>query len=450
MKASYKEAGMNENKLFNALMQQLTIAGFICTFYNLIASEVVAGFYPAMLFGYVALIVTAVHLFLLKERTARSLIVLCSIIVVCAEILIFLLSKEKTIAQRIQTIPVIFFFTAYTVRRLLKGTDTRTMVRTFDVSIIVMLSTGIYLASHSLPLQMLYPSIASIFISFSSIIYLRQMEDGGKKNWPVTILSLSLSALVVYALVGYSSLLGKGVLVVKNWLIALGNAFLRFVNWLFSLIPRLFNIEDDGVLEWETDEQYRGNYELNGIIDKRILELIVIAIIVFIGFFTLLYFMKFLKVGGEKREKKVLGEKRKGPGIVNALKKVLHSISTSIKVELYIIKNRNNTKGLYFWLIKRLKRDEERKTPGETPKEFMMRLSCIHELRDVRTDLLKLSDDINMAFYSGQTAIAWQRIASAGKIRRKINLFRLEHCLSSIWSNLIESMKRCRNKKESM
>ena len=80
----------------------------------------------------------------------------------------------------------------------------------------------------------------------------------------------------------------------------------------------------------------------------------------------------------------------------------------------------------------------------------MMRLSCIHELRDVRTDLLKLSDDINMAFYSGQTAIAWQRIASAGKIRRKINLFRLEHCLSSIWSNLIESMKRCRNKKESM
>ena len=239
-------------------------------------------------------------------------------------------------------------------------------------------------------------------------------------------------------------------LVVKNWLIALGNAFLRFVNWLFSLIPRLFNIEDDGVIEWETDEQYRGNYELNGIIDKRILELIVIAIIVFIGFFTLLYFMKFLKVGGEKREKKVLGEKRKGPGIVNALKKVLHSISTSIKVELYIIKNRNNTKGLYFWLIKRLKRDEERKTPGETPKEFMMRLSCIHELRDVRTDLLKLSDDINMAFYSGQTAIAWQRIASAGKIRRKINLFRLEHCLSSIWSNLIESIKKYRNKKESM
>ena len=439
---------MNENKLFNALMQQLTIAGFICTFYNLIASEVVAGFYPAMLFGYVALIVTAVHLFLLKERTARSLIVLCSIIVVCAEILIFLLSKEKTIAQRIQTIPVIFFFTAYTVRRLLKGTDTRTMVRTFDVSIIVMLSTGIYLASHSLPLQMLYPSIASICISFSSIIYLRQMEDGGKKNWPVTILSLSLSALVVYALVGYSSLLGKGVLVVKNWLIALGNAFLRFVNWLFSLIPRLFNIEDDGVLEWETDEQYRGNYELNGIIDKRILELIVIAIIVFIGFFTLLYFMKFLKVGGEKREKKVLGEKRKGPGIVNALKKVLHSISTSIKVELYIIKNRNNTKGLYFYLINRLKRDEERKMPGETAKEFLIRLSNIYELGDIREDLIALSEKINVAFYAEHPFLDDTSLSNAVAIRKKVNMFRVCRALTSLWNNLINSIKNYRSKKE--
>ena len=439
---------MNENKLFNALMQQLTIAGFICTFYNLIASEVVAGFYPAMLFGYVALIVTAVHLFLLKERTARSLIVLCSIIVVCAEILIFLLSKEKTIAQRIQTIPVIFFFTAYTVRRLLKGTETRTMVRTFDVSIIVMLSTGIYLASHSLPLQMLYPSIASIFISFSSIIYLRQMEDGGKKNWPVTILSLSLSALVVYALVGYSSLLGKGVLVVKNWLIALGNAFLRFVNWLFSLIPRLFNIEDDGVIEWETDEQYRGNYELNGIIDKRILELIVIAIIVIIAFFTLLYFMKFLKVGGEKRAKKVLGEKRKGPGLLSALRRAFLSILSAIRVKLYIMRNKNNTKGLYFYLINRLKRDEERKMPGETAKEFLIRLSNIYELSDIREDLIALSEKINVAFYAEHPSLDDTSLSNAVAIRKKVNMFRVCRALTSLWNNLINSIKNYRSKKE--
>lgn len=439
---------MNESKFFSALMQQLTIVGFICTFYNLISSEVVKGFYPIMLFGFVLVIVPSVHLFLLKERTARSLIVLCSIIVLCAEVLVFILSKEKTISQRLQAIPFLFFFSAYTVRRLLKGTDVRTMVRTFDVSILLMLSIGVYLAAHSLNLQILYPSLLSTFISFSSIIYLRQKEDGGTKNWAVTILSLLLSALIVYALVEYSSLLGKGVLAIQNWLLAIGNAFLRFVNWLFSLIPRLFNVEDDGVLEWETDEQYRGNYELNGIIDKRILELIVIAIIVIIAFFTLLYFMKFLKVGGEKRAKKVLGEKRKGPGLLNALKRAFLSILSAIRVKLYIMRNKNNTKGLYFYLINRLKRDEERKMPGETAKEFLIRLSNIYELSDIREDLIALSEKINVAFYAEHPSLDDTSLSNAVAIRKKVNMFRVCRALTSLWNNLINSIKNYRSKKE--
>lgn len=439
---------MNESKFFSALMQQLTIAGFICTFYNLISSEVVKGFYPIMLFGFVLVIVPSVHLFLLKERTARSLIVLCSIIVLCAEVLVFILSKEKTISQRLQAIPFLFFFSAYTVRRLLKGTDVRTMVRTFDVSILLMLSIGVYLAAHSLNLQILYPSLLSTFISFSSIIYLRQKEDGGTKNWAVTILSLLLSALIVYALVEYSSLLGKGVLAIQNWLLAIGNVFLRFVNWLFSLIPRLFNVEDDGVLEWETDEQYRGNYELNGIIDKRILELIVIAIIVIIAFFTLLYFMKFLKVGGEKRAKKVLGEKRKGPGLLSALRRAFLSILSAIRVKLYIMRNKNNTKGLYFYLINRLKRDEERKMPGETAKEFLIRLSNIYELGDIREDLIALSEKINVAFYAEQPSLDDTSLSNAVAIRKKVNMFRVCRALTSLWDNLINSIKKYRSKKE--
>ena len=439
---------MNESKFFSALMQQLTIAGFICTFYNLISSEVVKGFYPIMLFGFVLVIVPSVHLFLLKERTARSLIVLCSIIVLCAEVLVFILSKEKTVSQRLQAIPFLFFFSAYTVRRLLKGTDVRTMVRTFDVSILLMLSIGVYLAAHSLNLRILYPSLLSTFISFSSIIYLRQKEDGGTKNWAVTILSLLLSALIVYALVEYSSLLGKGVLAIQNWLLAIGNAFLRFVNWLFSLIPRLFNVEDDGVLEWETDEQYRGNYELNGIIDKRILELIVIAIIVIIAFFTLLYFMKFLKVGGEKRAKKVLGEKRKGPGLLSALRRAFISILSAIRVKLYIMRNKNNTKGLYFYLINRLKRDEERKMPGETAKEFLIRLSYIYELGDIREDLIALSEKINVAFYAEQPSLDDTSLSNAVAIRKKVNMFRVCRALTSLWNNLINSIKNYRSKKE--
>lgn len=439
---------MNESKFFSALMQQLTIVGFICTFYNLISSEVVKGFYPIMLFGFVLVIVPSVHLFLLKERTARSLIVLCSIIVLCAEVLVFIFSKEKTFSQRLQAIPFLFFFSAYTVRRLLKGTDVRTMVRTFDVSILLMLSIGVYLAVHSLNIQILYPSLLSTFISFSSIIYLRQKEDGGTKNWAVTLLSLLLSALIVYALVEYSSLLGKGVLAIQNWLLAIGNAFLRFVNWLFSLIPRLFNVEDDGVLEWETDEQYRGNYELNGIIDKRILELIVIAIIVIIAFFTLLYFMKFLKVGGEKRAKKVLGEKRKGPGLLNALKRAFLSILSAIRVELYIMRNKNNTKGLYFYLIKRLKRDGERKMPGETAKEFLIRLSNIYELSDIREDLIALSEKINVAFYAEHPSLDDTPLSNAVEIRKKVNMFRVCRALTSLWNNLINSIKSYRSKKE--
>ena len=439
---------MNESKFFSALMQQLTIVGFICTFYNLISSEVVKGFYPIMLFGFVLVIVPSVHLFLLKERTARSLIVLCSIIVLCAEVLVFILSKEKTVSQRLQAIPFLFFFSAYTVRRLLKGTDVRTMVRTFDVSILLMLSIGVYLAAHSLNLQILYPSLLSTFISFSSIIYLRQKEDGGTKNWAVTILSLLLSALIVYALVEYSSLLGKGVLAIQNWLLAIGNAFLRFVNWLFSLIPRLFNVEDDGVLEWETDEQYRGNYELNGIIDKRILELIVIAIIVIIAFFTLLYFMKFLKVGGEKRAKKVLGEKRKCPGLLIALKRAFLSILSAIRVKLYIMRNKNNTKGLYFYLINRLKRDEERKMPGETAKEFLIRLSNIYELGDIREDLIALSEKINVAFYAEHPSLDDTSLSNAVAIRKKVNMFRVCRALTSLWNNLINSIKNYRSKKE--
>ena len=439
---------MNESKFFSALMQQLTIVGFICTFYNLISSEVVKGFYPIMLFGFVLVIVPSVHLFLLKERTARSLIVLCSIIVLCAEVLVFILSKEKTVSQRLQAIPFLFFFSAYTVRRLLKGTDVRTMVRTFDVSILLMLSIGVYLAAHSLNLQILYPSLLSTFISFSSIIYLRQKEDGGTKNWAVTILSLLLSALIVYALVEYSSLLGKGVLAIQNWLLAIGNAFLRFVNWLFSLIPRLFNVEDDGVLEWETDEQYRGNYELNGIIDKRILELIVIAIIVIIAFFTLLYFMKFLKVGGEKRAKKVLGEKRKGPGLLSALRRAFLSILSAIRVKLYIMRNKNNTKGLYFYLINRLKRDEERKMPGETAKEFLIRLSNIYELSDIREDLIALSEKINVAFYAEHPSLDDTSLSNAVAIRKKVNMFRVCRTLTSLWNNLINRIKSYRSKKE--
>ena len=66
------------------------------------------------------------------------------------------------------------------------------------------------------------------------------------------------------------------------------------------------------------------------------------------------------------------------------------------------MRNKNNTKGLYFYLINRLKRDEERKMPGETAKEFLIRLSNIYELGDIREDLIALSEKINVAFYAAK------------------------------------------------
>ena len=441
---------MNENKLFCAMMQQLVIAGFLCTFYNLISSAVVKGFYPLMLFPYVAVIVFAINLFLLKERTARSLIIFASVLLILAELLVFLFSPEKSILEKMQAFPILFFFTCYTIRRLLKGTARRTMVRTFDISVILLLSFGAYISSHALAVELLYPAILSTLISFAGIIYIRQKEEGSSKNWPFALFSIALAAIAVIALVSYSSLLGEGMSLIRDFLIKIGESFLRFVDWLFSWIPKLFNIEDDGVLEWETDEQYRGNYQLNGIIDKRILELIVILIIVTIAFFTLLYFMKFLKVGGDKRKKKTIGEKRKRPSVKEAIQRALNFLVTSIRIKIFISRNKNSVKGLYFWIEKTLKKDEMRKRNGETAKEFLLRLSEVEELKGQSPALVHMADDINVIFYSPQKEKINLKMKEAKTIRAALEKIILKHRISILSDEFKSKIRKMRAKKESV
>ena len=189
---------MNTKGLLASLSHQLALVGLLYTFYNLISASLIMDFYPLMLFFYVIVITLSVHLFLRKKRTVRSLIVLAFTIGFMAEVAIIIFSNGDLMGK-IRAIPFLFFFTAYAIRREIKGTSDKIVLRTFDISVIFLILTSIYTAYYGYLPEISYPSLLSVIISLATLIILRQSSTTRSgHNWLMTALSILLLVYLDY------------------------------------------------------------------------------------------------------------------------------------------------------------------------------------------------------------------------------------------------------------
>ena len=432
---------MNTKGLLASLSHQLALVGLLYTFYNLISASLIMDFYPLMLFFYVIVITLSVHLFLRKKRTVRSLIVLAFTIGFMAEVAIIIFSNGDLMGK-IRAIPFLFFFTAYAIRREIKGTSDKIVLRTFDISVIFLILTSIYTAYYGYLPEISYPSLLSVIISLATLIILRQSSTTRSgHNWLMTALSILLLVFFTILLSDASAILGRGVEVIRGILQDLARGLLAFANWLFSLIPRLFHLTDGGYIYWESDDKYRGGYVENGTLSSRILEIILITIGLVIGLIIRLHFMKYFHVGGKKEKKgNTISEKRtEDLGLM--IRRVLAFLLISFKSKNYIRKHRNEADGMYFWLVNALKRDEQGKRKGESPREFLCRLRNMEELNEEGEILFQIAQKSELAFYY-HLERSDMTINEARKLRWRIRRIKLSHVLTSALSSISSIIRK--------
>ena len=404
-------------RMLSALSMQLSLSSMVCVAYNLVFQAAQNSFFPIVLLVYSPLMVILNDLFLRKERSIRVLIIFNTSLILAMGIVVFFVHREKALFWRVMACPFLIFFSASSVEFCTKPISYGALLRTFDVSILVFLLTCGYISMHSLQESMIFPAIVGASISLFTVIFLRQLGDGNRRSWLVTIFCAFFVFLLILIMLGYAPVAGGGLVRVWNWLVHICELISVFFNWLFSLLPQLFPVSGGDLIPLVTDDPYRTKGLVSGTLSDHMLEIIVIVVGSIVGFFVLLYFVKGLHLERRKRHSTLQKRRIHSVRFFSGISRAIRQFVLNIEGRIYIARNKGNALGLYFWMIRMLRNDEWEKKPAETPRCFLLRLEASLSAMGMAFEFAPVASSLELLFYSPDSPEPIQ-VANAPTIRK--------------------------------
>lgn len=416
---------MTDPRFLPSLLGQYALAcNMTSAYYMLTMGEGMPGwFYPQMMLIYAPVLCLINRLFLRRERTLLFLSVLNAALCGAAMCAYFLLEPWRGIAYAAFVVIFLLWLTVRGVQTALKGPALRSILLTLDVSFVLLVAFVGYSSATGLALKWSIPALSGLCAAMFAAACLRSSQPLSPKGLLATLGAFSALFLLLWLLLGAAAPAGHGLVAVWNLMAAgvgaIKKLILRGILWLLSLLPD----SDPGEMGWAELGDYAYETEELPAEEANPIWGVILLVIAAAGtVFLLIWLVRQLKSIRLRRTGGVapasLPPRERTP-LLQGLRRLIGSCLAAVRLRFRLYRGRNSAPGLYFLLVHRCRRAPWHKRPGETPREFLLRLAASAGEDTSLADALRaLSKETDVALYSGHPGRA--RLEYAPIIRRRI------------------------------
>lgn len=437
---------MNEKHTLGAVCKQVSMACCVGAMNFLLnAGEVMETYYfPMSLLVYAPLLYFLDRLLLRRERSMQYLIILNTVAAVAYFLSVcFLADWEKFIG--LLFIGLISGWLSLQAGQLAqKGPELQELILCLDCSVALLVIYAAYAVAEGSWDVRGVPAVAGVAAAILGVISRRLNRPLGLREWCFVAVAFSGMFGVMWVLVTFVAgpaggglvALWNGALAVAKWLSGL---FFRLLVFLLSLLPtpegELESMEQDAMNIMSPDNMLR---EEDPAVMVTVLIIAAVAIITFV--LALAWKLRRLRIGGEKKEK-TKKPQRQRVSLRKGLLRLWQRWVKALRQRLFLWKHRDTPQGLLYLLLRKCRKTDLRHQAGETPREFLLRLSqCCGQRDDLSASLTRLATAVDARLYG--PAPHWQPLPEGGKIRRGMTAVLRRRRLQTLGETLRARLKK--------
>lgn len=426
---------MAERNFFSALAMQFALGCGLCTATLLmtLGEETAVGFYPFALMVYAPLLYGANCLFLRREHTMAGAAILNGGAAILMFAAICLIDGWGGFAYMLFAAVFCIWPTVNGLQLAEKAPDVHGLILCVDVTAVLLVLFAAYaaLAGRDQP-WMLFPAFAGCAASFLALVTRRAGRTMGVRDWGLVLGAFGALMAVLWAVLRYAAAAGGGLVAAWKSLVA-AVKFLLLLTWrtleyLLSLLPvpayEDYEIEMEAARIPEVEELA----EMESTAALVMLALVLIALAVCLGW--MLVKLRKVKLGGTAHRKAAARQKRKGPGLLGALGLLAAAWGRRLRLWLWLRRSRNTPEGIYCALERQSRRTPWHKRPGETAREFLLRLRNGAEDPAFTAALDELIPAVERALYAREAPRT--TFPQGGLLRRRARSAALRHYLRTL------------------
>lgn len=333
-------------------------------------------YYPLMLIPYALILFAADRVFLRRERTMTGLALLNGGMFLAAFLSLFLLGGVHSWGGAALAGAFCLWLAVCAGQLSLQRPTLSQLILNADLCLVLLAVFTAYLTVMELPVFWCGPIAAGCAASILGILAFRAGSGLGPGSWGFLGGMFAGVFAMVWLLVSFvAAPAGKGLVTLWNWLISavlfLLDRFCRLLLLLASLFPDRQYEELVAPSSQQLPEQMAELAQEDPVI--WIVLLVVLGIgIALIGVIALRFLRRLRLPAIRARSKPAVRHSR--VSLLSAVRRLLKSWIERARLQLWLWRNRDTARGLYFLLVGRSSRTPWHKQAGETPREFLFRL----------------------------------------------------------------------------
>ena len=424
---------MREKNPLPALATLFSAACIFCTLYYLMAlgQRAPSPYYPQVLMLYALGLYGLDRAFLHQEHTMRSYALLNGGMGTALFLSVLLSGSETGWVSLLFVGIICLWLTILGAQLAMEPPKLSHLILCLDLSLILLVLFTGYLSLTGASTLWGLPIAAGCAAAILGIISHRTGSQMGARGWGMVALMFLVIFALVWLLVSFAAApAGQGLVALWSAAVAgvklIGNLIWKILLFLCSLMP----MGEEGILPLEPGtaslpEAAQESAEANPAV------LIVLAVLcAALGLVLLVWLLRQLgklRIGGKAARAMPAAPLRRRVSLLAGLKRLLTSWRRWIHLRLLLWRMRDMPAGVYYCLVRRCRSGPWRKKPGETPRDFLLRLQCGAD-PELSTALEELITAVDESLF-GRSAP--QLVPQARLIRRRIGAAVLHQAFKS-------------------
>lgn len=371
-----------------------------------LSSVGVKGCFPLVLTVYGPVLFGVDRLFLRRQRTMLALTALNGAALAALLVLILLSGGYQGWAMGVITLLVCIGPTVQAGYRALEPPSEFSQILTVDIAFLVLLLFTCYTAATDLPLTYCLPICAGCAASLLGLILRRSGGTLHGRGWVMVAAAFACVCALLWVMVSVAAApAGAGVVRLWEGLVAavkaLGNLVLQLLRFLASLLPKS-EYSGDAEMEMEVPDIPQVQEAAEELSPAAGILLAAGGIILAVVLIAMgVRALARLRIGGARKTQAQRPPRRRRPSLAAGLRHLAAAWRRHLALLRWLRQHRESPDGVYFLLVHRCRKASWHKRPGETPREFLTRLSgAVEDDSTLSAALGELASAVDTALYA--------------------------------------------------
>lgn len=353
------------------------LAGFLLAF-GFVKEDPVLLF-PKMLLVYGPFMFVLNVLFLTKERSMTSLFVFNLLFTAALMAVTTVFDCPEGVVPYLFTAFIICTLTAYVVWCILEPPTVSSQLTLFDISVVILVILVFLAALRGMPRGYCIPAAAACVFSLVGLIAKRidralGLKEAGLLTGAFAVIGGVTALFVTAAARPAGSGLIRAAQTVADFAIAAGRFVLKVLYFLLSLLP--YHEEESPLMPADATEEIEMEIEEMDIAIPAWIP--VLCILIAAGLLVLfLVNIRKARIGGKRLAGRVQNTGSSRFSLKEWVETTAASIRQGVKNRRWLRTMRYTPEGLYFNMVKACGRGEHARGEGETPAEFVRRMTAL-------------------------------------------------------------------------